>query len=58
MATILSLRSNMASTASVWMILLLVPMLIFLFVAGRSIAKAFRSFKKPGLGQNVRKVVL
>lgn len=48
----------MAETSSAWMILLLIPMLIFLVVAGRSIAKACRSLKKPGLGQNVRKVVL
>lgn len=48
----------MAESSSAWMILLLVPMLIFLVVAGRSVAKACRSFKKPGLGQNVRKVVL
>jgi hypothetical protein len=55
---ILSLRHSMAETRSTWMILLLVPMLIFVIVTVRSVAKACRSFKKPGLGQNVRNLVL
>ena len=47
---ILNLRSSMEQTSQTWMILLLVPMILFLFIAGRSVAKAIRSFKKPGLG--------
>lgn len=57
-SSILGLRHNLAEMTSTWMILLLVPMLVFLIVAGRSVAKACRSFKKPGLGQHVRNVVL
>lgn len=50
MEDILNLRQTLAKDGSAWIILLLLPTLIFLAVAVRSVAKARRSFKKPGLG--------